>query len=191
MPNWASTLYVVVGDKQQLKELHSLMDELECMKEPLHPNGFGTTWLGNLVIKLGGDWNKVYCRGSWDDLTFDGEQITFHVESAWGELNEVRELIEDHFPDLKLYYQCEEPGMCIYVTNDDTGKYFPERFYLWVEDEDTEYYQSLESLVEAVENITRSKHLTTLDSCRKALESFSKKLGNCCYTLEEFQISED
>ncbi len=78
--------------------------------------------------------------------------------------------------------------MCIYVTNDDTGKYFPERFYLWVEDEDTEYYQSLESLAEAVENITKSKHLTTLDSCRKSLESFCKKHGNCCYTLEEFSI---
>lgn len=191
MPNWASTLYVAVGDKQQLHELHSIMTELESMKEPLHPNGFGTTWLGNLVIKLGGDWNKVYCRGSWDDLTFNGEEITFHVESAWGELSEVRELIEEHFPGIKLYYQTEEPGMCIYITNDDTGEYFPDRFYFWVEDEDSEYYPSLEDLAKAVEGLTGSKHLTTLDSCGKALESFSKKHHNCCYTLEEFKILED
>lgn len=189
MPNWASTLYVAVGDKQQLKQLHSIMDELECMKEPLHPNGFGAAWLGNLVIKLGGDWNKVYCRGYWDDLTFNGSEITFHVESAWGELNEVRELIEKHFPDIKLYFQSEEPGMGIYTTNDDTGQYFPDQFYLWVEDEDTtEYYQDLKSLAEAVESITGSKHLTTLDSCKKALESFSRKHHNCCYTLEEFSL---
>lgn len=191
MPNWASTLYVATGDKQQLHELHSIITELECMKEPLHPNGFGTTWLGNLVIKLGRDWNKVYCRGSWDDLTFNGEEITFHVESAWGELSEVRELIEEHFPGIKLYYQTEEPGMCIYITNDDTGEYFPDRFYLWVEDEDSEYYPSLEDLAKAVEGLTGSKHLTTLDSCGKALESFSKKHHNCCYTLEEFKILED
>lgn len=164
------------------------MDELECMKEPLHPNGFGASWLGNLVIKLGRDWNKVYCRGSWDDLTFNGEEITFHVESAWGELNEVRELIEEHFPDIKLYFQSEEPGMGLYTTNDDTGQYFPDQFYLWVEDEDTEYYQDLKSLAEAVESITGSKHLTTLDSCKKALESFSRKHHNCCYTIEQFSL---
>lgn len=191
MPNWASTCYIATGDKEQLKQLHDVMVELECMKEPLHPNGFGNTWMGNLVMKLGGDWEKVYCRGSWDDLTFNGDQITFHVESAWGELNEVRELIEEHFPDIKLYYQSEEPGMGIYITNDDTGTYFPERYYLWVEDEDTEYYQSLESLAKAVENITGSKHLTTLNSCRKALESFSRKHHQCCYTLEEFTVTDD
>ena len=184
-------MYVAVGDKQQLKELHSIMDELECMKEPLHPNGFGTTWMGNLVIKLGGDWNKVYCRGSWDDLIFDGQQIIFHVESAWGELNEVRELIEQHFPDIKLYYQSEEPGMAIYITNDSNGDYFPEKYFMWIEDDDSEYYQTLEALAKEVENITGSKHLTTFDSCKKAIASFSKKHHNCCYTLEEFSVVED
>lgn len=168
------------------------MNELECMKEPLYPNGFGPSWLGNLVIKLGGDWEKVYCRGSWDNLLVETDDtLSFTVESAWGELNEVRELIEKHFPDIKLYYQSEEPGMGIYTTNDDTGQYFPQQYYLWVEDEDTEYYDNLESLIEAVERITGSKHLKSLDSCKKALESFSRKHHHCCYTLEEFSVVED
>lgn len=69
MPNWAYTQYIATGDKEQLQKLLAVMDELECMKAPgLHENGFGPTWLGNLVIKLGGDWEKVYCRGSWDNL---------------------------------------------------------------------------------------------------------------------------
>ena len=29
------------------------MKSLQEMKEPLKPNGFGTTWLGNLVEDLG------------------------------------------------------------------------------------------------------------------------------------------
>lgn len=169
------------------------MDELECMKEPgLHENGFGPSWLGNLVIKLGGDWEKTYCRGYWDNLLLhDDGTVSFSVESAWDEPNEVREFIEKKFPDIKLYYQCEESGMCIFKTNDDTGQYFPEKYYLWVEDRETGYYTTIEALANEVENITRSKNLKTLDSCKKALESYSRKNHDLCYTLEEFSVVDD
>lgn len=193
MPNWSYSQYHAVGDKEQLKQLHSTMSELEGLKDPgLHKNGFGKTWLGNLVIKLGSDWNKVYCRGYWDNLLLheDGT-VSFSVESAWDEPNEVRELIEEKFPDIKFYYQCEEPGMGIYKTNDDTGEYFPEKYYLWVENEETEYYTTLGHLIEAVQKITGSKNLHTLDSCRKALESYSRKHSNLGYTLEEFTVIND
>lgn len=192
MPNWAYTQYIATGDKEQLQKLLAVMDELECMKAPgLHENGFGPTWLGNLVIKIGGDWEKVYCRGSWDNLQRTDDCIMFSVESAWGELNEVRHLIEEQFPGIKLYYQTEEPGMCIYQTNDDTGAYFPERYYLWVEDGDTEYYQDLSGIIRVVQDITGSKNLKTLDSCIKALESYSRKHSDLCYTLEEFTVITD
>ena len=193
MPNWAYTQYHAVGDKEQLKKLHSIMEELESMKAPgLHENGFGSSWLGNLVIKLGGDWEKTYCRGYWDNLLLHSDDtVSFSVESAWDEPNEVREFIEKKFPDIKLYYQCEESGMCIFKTNDDTGQYFPEKYYLWVEDGETEYYTTIEALANAVENITRSKNLKTLDSCKKALESYSRKNHDLCYTLEEFSVVDD
>lgn len=193
MPNWAYTQYHAVGDKEQLKKLHSIMDELECMKDPgLHENSFGSTWLGNLVIKLGGDWEKTYCRGYWDNLLLhDDGTVSFSVESAWGELNEVREFIEKKFPGVKLYFQCEESGNGVYETNDDTGEYFPERYYLWVEDSETQYHETLEGLINDVENITGSKNLKTLDSCRKALESYSRKNHDLCYTLEEFSLVDD
>lgn len=186
-------MYHATGDKEQLKKLHSVMDELEGLKDPgLHENGFGKTWLGNLVIKLGGDWEKIYCRGYWDNLVLhDDGSISFSVESAWGELNEVREFIEEKFPGVKLYFQCEESGMGIYQTNDDTGEYFPERYYLWVENEDTEYYTSLEALATDVEKITGSQNLKSLDSCKKALESYSRKNHDLCYTLEEFSVVDD
>lgn len=193
MPNWAYTQYLAVGDKSQLQKLHSIMDELEGMKSPgLHENGFGPTWLGNLVIKLGGDWEKVYCRGSWDNLLLheDGA-VSFTVESAWDETNEVRHFIEEKLPGIKLYYQTEESGMCIYKTNDDTGAYFPERYYLWVENADTEYYRDLSDVIKVVEDITGSKNLKTLDSCIKALESYSGRHSDLCFTLEKFTILPD
>lgn len=193
MPNWAYTQYIATGDKEQLKKLHSIMSELEGMKAPgLHKNGFGSSWLGNLVIKLGGDWEKVYCRGYWDNLLLlDDGSVSFSVESAWDEPNEVREFIEKKFPKVKLYFQCEESGMCIYHTNDDTGQYFPEKYYLWVEDGETEYYTTLEALAKEVENITGSKNLKTLDSCKKALETYSRSHSDLCYTLEEFDLQDD
>lgn len=168
------------------------MNELECMKDPgMHENGFGSTWLGNLVIKLGGDWKKIYCRGSWDNLLHENEVISFSVESAWDEPDEVRHLIEEKFPDIKLYYQCEESGMGIYITNDGTGQYFPEKYYLWIENGETDYYDNLESLIQDVERITGSKNLKTLDSCRKALETYSRNNSELCYTLEEFNVVND
>lgn len=186
-------MYHATGDKEQLKKLHSVMDELEGLKDPgLHENGFGKTWLGNLVIKLGGDWEKIYCRGYWENLLLhDNGTVSFSVESAWGELNEVREFIEEKFPGVKLYFQCEESGMGIYQTNDDTGEYFPEKYYLWVEDSETQYHETLEGLINDVENITGSKNLKTLDSCKKALESYSRKNHDLCYTLEEFSVVND
>ena len=193
MPNWAYSQYFATGDKEQLKKLYSIMSELEEMKAPgLHENGFGSTWLGNLVIKLGGNWKQVYCRGSWDNLLLheDGT-VSFSVESAWGELYDVRKFIEEYFPDVRLFFQCEESGMGIYQTNDDTGQYFPEKYYLWVENEETEYYSTLEALAKEVENITGSKNLKTLDSCKKALETYSRSHSDLCYTLEEFELLDD
>lgn len=169
------------------------MDELECLKAPgLYENSFGLKWLGNLVIKLGGDWKKIYCRGSWDNLLLheDGS-ISFSVEAAWDEPNEVREFIESKFPDIKLYYQSEEPDMAIYQTNDALGDYFPERYYLWLENGESEYYQNLNDLIKNVENITGSKMLKTFNSCKKALESYSRKHSDLCYTLEEFTVITD
>lgn len=81
--------------------------------------------------------------------------------------------------------------MCIYHTNDDTGQYFPEKYYLWVEDGETEYCTSLEALAKEVEKITGSKNLKTLDSCKKALETYSRSHSDLCYTLEDFELLDD
>lgn len=193
MPNWAYSQYHATGDKEQLGILYSIMSELEEMKDPgLHENGFGSTWLGNLIIKLGGNWKQVYCRGSWDNLLLheDGT-VSFSVESAWGELYDVRKFIEEYFPDVRLFFQCEESGMGIYQTNDDTGQYFPEKYYLWVENVITEYYNTLEALAKEVDIITGSKNLKTFDSCKKALETYSRSHSDLCYTLEEFELLDD
>lgn len=121
-------------------------------------------------------------------MLYDDGTVSFSVESAWNEPNEVRRFIEERFLGIKLYFQSEEPGMCIYQTNDDTGLYFPEKYCLWIEDGTTEYYTTLGAMAKEVKNITGSKNLKTLDSCKKALETYSRNHSDLCYTLEEFRV---
>lgn len=59
MPNWCSTDYYVVGSKKELSDLNRKMEKLENRKKSLVKNGFGNSWLGNLVKYLGGDWEKA------------------------------------------------------------------------------------------------------------------------------------
>ena len=64
MPNWCWTSYVAVGDKKDIRDLYKKMKSLEDSEKSLIENGFGNTWLGNLVTILGGDYHKISCRAS-------------------------------------------------------------------------------------------------------------------------------
>ncbi len=149
MPNWCSTAYAIEGNATELKKLYELMKDLEKRQKPSVQNGFGTTWLGCLVEALGESWEKIYCRGTWDNLKFNGEVLTFNTETAWSPCNEMFDMVCEKYPTLRYFYQSEEPGMCEYWTNDDEGKYFPDRYYVDVctseEEYYSEYFQDLEA----------------------------------------------
>ena len=144
MPNWCSTRYACTGDQNELQSLYERMNRLAQMKEPLKPNGFGTTWLGNLVEDLGVDFNKVQCRGSGDGLELDGGVLRFWTETAWYRCTEVEDLIKEKYPSMEIFFLCEEPGMCIYEKNNDV--FFPEDYIVDIEDDDTYYLMESEAL---------------------------------------------
>jgi hypothetical protein BACCOPRO_01443 len=79
MPNWCSTAYVIDGDAKEVKQLYELMKGLEERETPSVENGFGTTWLGCLVDVLGGDWNKIYCRGDWSNLEMEQDILKWDL----------------------------------------------------------------------------------------------------------------
>ena len=192
MPNWAYTQYKVTGDKKQVENLYGSMKNLGKMKSPgLVENDFGSTWFGNLIVKFSENWENIYCRGYWEDLRLKGGILYFSAESAWAELEEVRMFLEKIFTGIKIYYQTEEPGMGIYATNDRDQSYFYDKYILWVEDcHDTEYYETLGTLIEDVEKITHRKDLKSLEDCQWALEKYSEEKDKC-YVLEEFKYEED
>jgi hypothetical protein len=141
MANWADTSYVIVD--KGARELYNIMRDLEQRLEPLHPNGWGNTWLGNLVIALGGDWERVHCRGEWDEMEWneEAEELRFRTESAWSHPHEVMELVKEKFPGISIFFISEEPGMEIYVTNDSKGLYYPYRYFLAPYDGEWHYYE--------------------------------------------------
>lgn len=105
MPNWCSTDYYVVGSKKELSDLNRKMEKLENRKKSLVKNGFGNTWLGNLVKYLGGDWEKVYCRGEWMCREYDKEKntLTFTTETAWCEMEKVYRILLQNHKDTVYY----------------------------------------------------------------------------------------
>ena len=144
MPNWCSTRYVCCGDPEEIQGLYDRMTRLAQMKEPLKPNGFGTTWLGNLVEDLGVDFNKVQCRGSWDGLELDGGVLRFWTETAWYRCTELEDLIKEKYPSLSIAFRVEESGMAIYEKNDET--FFPEEYIVDIEDDETTYCDEADAL---------------------------------------------
>ncbi len=199
MPNWAYTQYKIRGSEDEVAALHKTIQDLADMEESLLPNGFGKLWLGNLVNALGGDWEKTYCRGHILDYSLDNGLLIINTETAWGEMSDVRHLIETRYPSLEIYFMTEEPGMCIFQTNDHTGEYFPERWlldwndeagnlYLW------EYFKDLPAVIEYLKNngiITKDIQPTKEAILAVLDEIQNSRPVNISYLLAEFLVVND
>lgn len=177
-----------------------MLDHLNSLPEPLVPNGFGKLWLGCIVSYLGGNWEKIYCRGQILDYRRIRGLIILEVESAWGELSETRAFLASKFPDLQFYYQSEEPGMMVFTTNDKEGKYCQERYILDFSDESREgcyywiYFGTLRSAAQFVSFhcLEGRKVKPTMEGIREALDTYqNEKPDSVSYLFEEFKVIED
>jgi hypothetical protein len=178
MPNWCYTSYIIEGDPETIDALDNLMSELEELPEPYVKSDFGNTWLGCLVSKLGGDWNKVRCRGSWLNAgRIRPDALSFNTETAWGPMEETIDLIREKFPGIEnVWYFAEEPGMAFYVTNDESGKYWKERYI--VQDLISYEEERTETLEEALYVVSTWRGWTynSLEEAEKDEELFIKQI---------------
>ena len=191
MPNWCYSSYVIEGKKKELQSLYSKMNRLEKRRKSLVENAFGKTWLGNLVTLLEADWNKVYCRGSWSDLEYDGEILRFNTETAWGPMGEVFRLIKKTYPSLHIYYSCEEDGNCVYCSNDVNGRYFHDRYKVETKCQ-TEYFATLDALCDHVSEIV-GKDLKTMEEVNAVIETWNNATDDYdeMIYLNEFTVEPD
>lgn len=199
MPNWAYTTYKIRGSEVEVAALHKTIQDLAERKESLLPNGFGKLWLGNLVKALGGDWEKVYCRGQILDYSLENGILRINTETAWGEMSEVRHLIEAKYPSLQIFFQTEECGMCIFQTNDASGDVFPERWLLDYNDEKAnlfiwEYFTNLPAVIEHLKEngvITTEVYPTKEAITAVLTEMQNSRPDDISWMLEEFVLVND
>ena len=178
MANWCSySARIISDDSDELKSLYDLMKRLEEMETPLVENGFGNAWFGCLVTALGGDWEKISCRGDWECLEFDGKVLSFEADCAWYRFPDLEEFILKKFPSLKLYYYCEEPGMGIYETNDKDGVFFKARFMLDIYDDDIYYLETEDEVLDLL-NKKFLKELKTMDEVTDFIVSYNEESEN-------------
>lgn len=199
MANWAFTQYKIRGREDEVTALHQTIKNLEQRDESLLPNGFGKLWLGNLVHTLGGDWEKIYCRGEILDYSLDNGILTMNTETAWGEMSDTRHFVMSKFPTLEVFFQTEEPGMCIFQTNDAKGEYFPEKWLLDWNDEARslwiwEYFTDLPAVIEFLKNneILTKDIYPSYGAISAALdEILNQRPSDISYMFEEFKVVDD
>ena len=197
MPNWAYTTYKIKGSESEVAALYKTIQDLEQREESLLPNGFGKLWLGNLVNALGGDWNDIYCRGQILDYNLANDLLIINTETAWGEMSETRHFIESKFPSLEIYFQTEEPGMCIFQTNNSV--LFPDKWLLdWNDEKNSlyiyEYFTELPAVIEYLKNngiITAAIEPTKAAIVAVLNEIQEERPDDISFMLEEFVIVND
>ena len=194
MPNWCDTTYKCVGDPKEVRALHKILKYIDRRKTTIVRNGFGKWWLGNLVTKLGGKWEDYCCRGEITGYSFDGDVLEITQYTAWCEQEGVRRIIQEKFPGIKVYYREEEPGCEVYYTNDTTGDYSPETYFLDSYDEQR-YFETIEEAAERVTEIVGCTVEATVNAIQEALEKYVEQKESegeeVFYSLHEFQVIDD
>ena len=155
MANIASVAYAIEGPQKNLEEILGAI--CLAMTDKKHWTeykacehlGFSEQELDGK--RLGGEID--------DDPTLENGVLSFYAEERWG-LQDFNELLEQKFPDIKIYWVVEESGCEVYATNDKEGKYFPDRFYvdICIDDiYDSEYFTKEESMWKWISEKTGGK----------------------------------
>lgn len=157
MPNWCSSAYCIHGPKKPVEDAKKFIEEA-LKTSPNKDASNPESWLGQIVIACGEDYEKISCRGWIQEIT-DIEEIEvgldkisfFYIysEDAWGPMPEVFQLImEKKFPGkgLDFCYEAEEPGCGIYCNTDTSGIFFQEKWLI-------EDFESLHEYCETDEDV--------------------------------------
>ena len=124
MPNWCIS-YISVQSEDKLG-LQILSDNVDLWTSyNAIENGFGTHWLGNIVLNSGlgtidtSDPSHLECRGYLESIELVENELIVQTCTAWRPMLQIwTRLAESYLSEYDVIYTCEEPGMGIYYTND-------------------------------------------------------------------------
>lgn len=164
MPNWCTTDYVIEGPHEILEKIHEAILYPEVEEEA------SVEWEGNVLNTLGISWDRLdpnnedkpydYMRGFIGGITkFNRNTLKFYAEEAWG-VTDFNLVLEKNFPDIKVYFNGEEPDMEVYLTNDKEDKYFPDRYFVDTcinEVYNSEYFKTKDKAYKWLSKISNNK----------------------------------
>lgn len=186
MANLCDTTYKCVGDKYEILELYGVIKSLRPDNENLIDTS-NYCWLGNIIHLLGEDWEKYSCRGTLIDYFLidddDNPALFLYQETAWGEQEGLRRVIEKKFPDVKVYFREEEPGCELYNTN--SFEHFPEK-YLYDDGEMYEYFCTFDQLNDFIKSSTGSSY-STMEDLTTAIEDYNQNNPDHPIFIHEFK----
>ena len=149
---------------QTEKKAAELFDKIEkWTSHNYKDNGFGLLWLGNIVGNSGidaydetGDFAKYRCRGEIYEYEMNGEEITIHTETAWCPMLQMWKAVCDKYcPDAEIRYEAEEPGDCLYLTN-EPDLYGTYNLDSWTEKVDSIWDCNKETLIDVLKEFFNS-----------------------------------
>ena len=126
MPNWCSTR-VTLRCKDEAAS-HAVYDKLKSWNKSVMDTDFGDAWLGNILVNSGFCSGEkacyspsLRCRGFILWIKTDGQDVLIDTETAWAPMLQMWRIVCDRcFPEVtKILYTAEEPGMEVFITNDE------------------------------------------------------------------------
>ena len=148
MANNCATLLTITDDRKQGLKLHKNMKNMYNKADVCLGSAWSEEmWFGNMISALGGDPKEVYCRGSIVSFDLLGDRLVIQADSAWSEIPETWEFVQQALPDIVIRYSAEEHGCGYWVTNDHEGLYYDTEYFFQAEDWSDEY-STLEEFLE-------------------------------------------
>lgn len=186
MANWCFTNYVIEGDPNEVADLYR---KLTNLLEQEDGDYFEKHWLGNIAELFGKSPKEIGCRGSFDSLEFIDGCIHFNTETAWADCSELWDFVCAQYKSVRHYYRAEEGGCCYYATNDKDGKYFPERYLLYISNDDNYYFEQLDEALElASEKL--GQELKTIAEVESAICKHNEDDPDDWMSFSEFEVVE-
>lgn len=186
MANYCFTKYAVEGSMETLRRICDAVNT-------------AGGWASAAVAALGlspEDFEQEYeqwHRAEWEEGArieeADGRAVLFFTEAyPWMKADIIDRVLEElGEEDASVYFlsECFEEG--VHFTNDSEGRYFPERFRVYTEnDEDNEYFRTKE---EALEHIRTSYGLSAEHDTYEKVKDWCDGQGLCC-AMDPIEVRE-
>lgn len=196
MPNWCDTTYAFIGSEADLDDFEARINEYTA--RDFRENGYGTSWLGNVIHGFGHNETEIGCRGWIEDIQRESStHLQICTQTAWTELVAMWDIICHHNYDdrISYVYRAEEPSNGHFINTDSSGEYFPEKYLIdaYLEDyEDLDivewydYYETTDGVLNDASRFLKRK-VNSIKELKNISRYISKNSDHSFFSINEFR----